>query len=210
MGTIKNIIFDFGDVLIDLDKVKFERRVKEFIGQHTVTQREKVEAIFVELEVGAISILEFTDKISDVMERKINADKMIAVYNTILLTIPEHRFDFLKEVKGKYNTYLLSNTNIIHLSWIYDYLERTYEMLDFDERFFRKTYYSHQIKMRKPNRDIYEYVLKDAGLKAEETMFIDDNADNIKMANEVGIIGILHNPKNDITTSFDKYISATV
>ena len=75
---------------------------------------------------------------------------------------------------------------------------------------FIKTYYSHIIKLRKPNRDIYEYVLKDANLVAEETMFIDDNGPNIKMANEVGIIGILHDPKIDITTAFEKYINDTI
>ena len=210
MATIKNIIFDFGDVLIDLDKVKFMKRLESFIGPCTINQRDQIENIFIELEVGAITISNFVDKISKVLERPISGDKMIAVYNSMLLHIKPERFEFLDRLKSRYNLYLLSNTNIIHLSWIYDYLDREYGMLDFDERFFVKTYYSHIIELRKPNRDIYDYVLKDADLKASETMFIDDNADNIAMANEVGIIGILHDPKIDITTSFEKYILANV
>ena len=208
MNTIKNIIFDFGDVLIDLDKEKFTNRLEKFIGATTSKQRIQLEKIFIDLEIGSITIAEMVNSIGQVIDRPISGDKMIAVYNSMLLYIKPERFRFLDELKSKYNLYLLSNTNIIHLSWIYDYLDREYDMLDFDERFFIKTYYSHLIGMRKPNRDIYEFVLEDANLVASETMFIDDNADNIKMANEVGIIGILHDPKIDITTSFEKYILA--
>ncbi len=207
MATIKNIIFDFGDVLIDLDKIKFSNRYKSLL-KPDAQQEKQLEALLIELEVGAISIVEMTDAMSKVMGRKISAEKIISVYNSMLLYIKPHRFDFLDDLKSKYNLYLLSNTNIIHLSWIYDYLDREYGMLDFDERFFVKTYYSHLIEMRKPNRDIYDFVLKDANLVASETMFIDDNEDNIKMANEIGIIGILHDPKIDITISFEKYILA--
>ncbi len=206
MSTIKNIIFDFGDVLIDLDKIKFQNRLESFLGVHTPQQRNLIEDIFIALEIGAVTIDEMNTQISDVMGRPISGDKMIAVYNSMLLYIKPERFDLLESLKSQYKIYLLSNTNIIHLSWIYDYLDREYSMLNFDERFFVKTYYSHIIGLRKPNRDIYDFVLQDANLIASETMFIDDNADNIQMAKEVGIKGILHDPKIDITTSFEKYI----
>jgi len=81
-----------------------------------------------------------------------------------------------------------------------EYLRREYDITDWDTRYFEKTYYSHLVKMRKPNEDIYNFVLSDAGIEAEETLFIDDNPANIKTAAALGWQTILHNDGRDITT----------
>ena len=112
----------------------------------------------------------------------------------MLLQIPVHRFTMLRRLKEKYNVFLLSNTNETHINWVDGYLRTVYNFTieDFDARYFHKSYYSHLINLRKPNTNIYDYVLQDAGLKAEETLFIDDNFHNIEGAKKVGLQTYLH------------------
>ena len=100
----------------------------------------------------------------------------------------------LSRLKEKYNVYLLSNTNKTHVDWVDGYLKTVYgfSIQDFDERFFHKSYYSHLIHLRKPNDNIYEFVLQNAGIRAEYTLFIDDNAHNIEGAKRIGLQTILH------------------
>ena len=85
------------------------------------------------------------------------------------------------------------------------YLGTEYGIKDWDTRYFEKTYYSHLVKMRKPNTDIYNFVLKDAEINAEETLFVDDNAANIKTAAALDWQTILHNDGRDITTVMQAY-----
>ncbi|MEO6289393.1 MAG: HAD-IA family hydrolase, partial [Ginsengibacter sp.] len=92
---------------------------------------------------------------------------------------------FLKELKKSHNTYLLSNTNAIHFNAFNIILKNETGEQSLDH-YFDKSYYSHLIGLRKPNADIFEFVLKDAGIVAGETLFIDDTKDNIISADEMG------------------------
>ena len=92
----------------------------------------------------------------------------------------------LKTLSANHNLYLLSNTNSIHLKYFQKIFTRDtgQSLLD---GYFSKTWYSHVIGLRKPNKEIYEFVLQEKNLKAEETLFIDDTSDNINAAMELGI-----------------------
>jgi FMN phosphatase YigB (HAD superfamily) len=92
----------------------------------------------------------------------------------------------LRDLKSKYKTYLLSNTNAIHLDCFTGIVKKAHGIESLDP-LFHKAYYSHLMKMRKPDPGIYEFVLKENGLKAEETIFLDDNLANLKGAASVGI-----------------------
>ena len=106
----------------------------------------------------------------------------------MLLDIPPERIDMLMKLKNKYRTFLLSNTNVIHFNYYTDNLRKAhlYESLS---DLFEKDYFSFLMNMRKPDAEIYEFVLSENGLIAEETIFIDDSILNIQGAEKVGITG---------------------
>jgi putative hydrolase of the HAD superfamily len=100
--------------------------------------------------------------------------------------IPAGRIELLRELRSKYKTYLLSNTNAIHLDCFSGMVKKAHGLESLDP-LFHKAYYSHLMKLRKPDAAIYEYVLNENGLKANETIFLDDNVANLKGAASVGI-----------------------
>ena len=180
---IKNIIFDFGDVFINLDKAATESKLYK-LGVKQVTQ----ELIhFAQLyEMGLFSTDQFTEKFLNLFPT-ISIEEFKNAWNSILLDTPKNRLDFIKELSAskKYRLFLLSNTNEMHISWIQNnWGLKTYnEFKDCFEQF----YLSHEIQLRKPNFDIYEFVLEENNLKSEETFFIDDTQQNTDTAKELGI-----------------------
>ena len=104
----------------------------------------------------------------------------------MILDIPYENIELLRQLKTKYRIFLLSNTNQIHLDKYTLDVKRAFDIDSLDV-LFEKTYYSHEMNMRKPNLDIYESVLVKSNLVAEETLFIDDSEENIKAAKKTGI-----------------------
>lgn len=189
MNKIKNIIFDYGNVIFMID---FKRT------QHTFTELgiKNVERffahtghdpIFDDFEQGKISSEEFRDGIRRITERPdLTDDQINHAWNTLLIGVPPGNHEILLKAKKKYRTFLLSNNNEIHYNWIMDYLKREYN-LPSNEVFFEKDYYSHIMKMRKPNKDIFEFVLNAHNLDPAETLFIDDSPQHIKTAASLGL-----------------------
>ena len=103
----------------------------------------------------------------------------------MLKDFPTHRLEFIQQLahEKKYQLILLSNTNELHINWIKDNVS-FYE--DFKNS-FDAFYLSHEINLRKPNPDIYQFVLDAHGLKAEDTLFIDDTEENTVTASQLGI-----------------------
>src|SRR6476661_6632050 len=163
MQNIKNIIFDYGNVIFRID---FKRT------QHSFTELgiENVEHFFAhtghdplfdEFEKGNISSAEFRDGIRRITGKPALTDQQIDdAWNTLLLGVPEGNHELLLKAKEKYRTFLLSNNNEIHYNWIMDYLKREHG-LESNAGFFERDYYSHLMGMRKPNADIFEAVLKE-------------------------------------------------
>lgn len=201
---IKNIIFDLGNVIIDLDLAKTDSELATLLGEDFIEKlkSQNKQIIFNEFEMGLCSEREFIETLQSVANQVVSYRRLVDAWNAMLLKTPLHRLEMLEKLKSEYQVFLLSNTNETHLAWVYDDLSKMYGILDFDTRFFHKPYYSHIINLRKPNTDIYEFVLKDAGLVASETLFIDDNADNIAGANKVGIKTLLHPIGHEIADLF--------
>jgi putative hydrolase of the HAD superfamily len=107
-------------------------------------------------------------------------------WNAMLLDIPVEKIKLLQDLKTKYKTFLLSNTNSIHLESFTRRLQVDHRLNNLDELFHR-VYYSQLLGMRKPDVEIYKYVLEKNGLKSDETIFLDDNPDNIQGAARAGI-----------------------
>jgi glucose-1-phosphatase len=195
--TVKNIVFDLGNVIIDLDIERTWFQLKHWLGDDYELSLKNIrpdDDIFIQFEVGKISEEEFFETLRSATEGPLSIRQLKEAWNGMLLQIPPQRFEMLARLKEQYNVYLLSNTNKTHLDWVDGYLRTVYgfTIQDFDARYFHKSYYSHLIHLRKPNENIYEYVLNDANLIASETLFIDDNVQNIEGAKRVGLQTILH------------------
>lgn len=197
---IKNIIFDFGNVLFDLDLPKIEQGMKRLFGDHfeaagACLRENKVFELY---ETGGLTTEEFVDAIRFSAPPQPSAEEIIGVWNSIFLEMPKERFDMLLQLRQKYRVFMLSNINDLHATWIDAYMLNKHGISDFQQIYFDGVYYSHLIRHRKPDTDAYEYVLSDAEIKAEESVFIDDLLPNIEAAEKVGIKGLWHEAGTDI------------
>ena len=194
MQGIKNIIFDFGNVLFDLDLPSVERNLRQLWGERFPEAAARLQSshIFELYETGGLSTEEFVDALRFAAGTPLTEEQVVGAWNSIFLQMPKARFDLLLRLRDGYKVFLLSNINELHAAWIDDYLLREHGISDFHQRYFDGVYYSHLIRLRKPGRDIYEYVLADAELRPEESVFFDDMEANVEAARQVGIRGILH------------------
>ncbi|MEM6515418.1 MAG: HAD family phosphatase [Bacteroidota bacterium] len=195
---INTIIFDFGAVFINLDK---EGSLHEFLKAAGIKSLDaEMVAVNQQYEIGQISTEEFVG-FYKVRFPHLSPTQIIDLWNCILLDFPKSRLEFIKELsaKGNYNLLLLSNTNDLHISWIKS-------NIPFYEEFkaqFNAFYLSHEIRLRKPNEDIYDFVLEKNNLKAEDCLFIDDTLENTDTAKQMGIhIWHLNEKTEDVTELF--------
>lgn len=195
---IKTLIFDFGNVFINLD---IENALKKTFEILNITEfSEEIIAFNSFYEQGLISTDEFLEFYSENFP-KLSKNELIDIWNLILKDFPKYRLDFIKELKAssQFKLILLSNTNEIHINWIK-------ENISFYENFkncFDAFYLSQEINLRKPNNDIFEFILKENTLKANECLFIDDNKDNIETANNLNFKTWHINPgTEDVITLF--------
>jgi putative hydrolase of the HAD superfamily len=203
MCKIKNIIFDLGGVIINLDMQRtinlFESfGITNFVSVYNqFTQTE----LFDRFDKGLIDEHSFFRSIKNTFHLKQSVEELKDAWNAMLLDIPPHRLVKLKMYKNRYRTFLLSNTNETHISCFETYLQREHKV-DNLSPFFEKDYYSCRLGLRKPDKEIFEFVLKKNNLNPEETLFIDDTINHIKGASSAGIRTILL-PKGD---EFEDYI----
>lgn len=201
MSEIKNIVFDLGNVLLNLNLDKTETAFRDLLQEEFETAYLKYESnrLFERLEIGRISPFEFIKGMRSATEVPLTDDEVIDGWNALLGEMPKSRIDFLKKIGQQYNIYLLSNTNAIHMMWLDEYLQDQFDMSIQDfTKLFKKHYFSFQVQMRKPDTNIYEYVIQDSGINPAETLFIDDREDNIKTAKDCGFHTYLHDPRMDV------------
>lgn len=206
-AKIKNILFDLGNVLLDLHLDKTEEAFRDLLQEEFETAYLKYEAdrLFERLEVGKITPFEFLQGMRSAADVPMSDDDIIDGWNALLGDLPMTRIDFLKELGKEYNIYLLSNTNAIHMLWLNDYLREQYDMRIQDfTNLFKKHYFSFQVQMRKPTKAIFDYVIRDAGIDPFLTLFVDDRKDNINTAREMGFQTYHHSPQADIISSLSE------
>jgi glucose-1-phosphatase len=126
-----------------------------------------------------------------------------AAWDAMLLDIPGEKLALLNTLKKRYRTFLLSNTNEIHIANFSAYLYRTYGAPDFSP-YFEKWYYSARIGMRKPDAEIFEFVLRENNLAAEETLFVDDSEQHIRTAMKLGIQAVLMDQNSSLHVALTK------
>ena len=179
MPTIKTIIFDFGDVFINLDKQATLRELRQ-LGLLEVIGLDLYH-IASEYEKGIIS----TDELTQFFKKKfpnIDIQDFIKAWNAIILDFPEYRLEFIEKLakEKNYKLILLSNTNDLHIEQVIENMSLPrYERF---KRCFNKFYLSQEIHLSKPNSAIYEN-----NLQPNECLFIDDVNDNTEGAKKLGI-----------------------
>jgi glucose-1-phosphatase len=188
LSGIKNLIFDLGGIIINIDfQLTFEAFSKAS-GKDvlSIIKKFEEEKIFARFEKGDYSERELRFLINKELNTSLSDDVIDRAWNALLMDIPMQRIEMLKALAKEHRLFLLSNTNSIHIPAVNKILLHAYgiEKLDL---LFEKVYYSYEIKMAKPDVKIYEFVLGNNDLNAGETLFIDDNADNIKGAAKAGI-----------------------
>ena len=184
---IKNLLIDFGGVLIDLDRQRCIENFKKIGFEHidSLLNMYHQQGVFMNQEKGLITSDEFRNEIRGMMGKAVSDQQIDDAWNSFLVNIPTHKLDLLLQLREKYTVYLLSNTNEIHWQWsckhVFPY--RNYQVEDY----FEKIYLSFEMKMMKPEPEIFKAIIDDVGINPEETFFIDDSDINCKVANELGI-----------------------
>ena len=197
-SKIKNIIFDLGGVIIDIDMVACLHRmealgvpVKKMMAKGdskgaTVCEGMSVSGPMELYQLGQISTHDFLHGILRYCTEGTTIQQIEDAWNSCLLSIPEERLEVVKSLHKKYNVYLLSNTNDCHWRYIEDkFFSKEGHTTD---AFFDRVFLSHEMHLAKPDKRIYEQVLKEIGAKGEECLFIDDATANLNAAAECGIM----------------------
>jgi putative hydrolase of the HAD superfamily len=180
---IKNIIFDFGDVFINLDKNATKVHLAA-LGHYQITP--ELESLAIQYEKGLITTSFFLNEAEKLLPNTLQS-QLIQAWNAIILDFPDHRLSFIKDLvnHANYRLFLLSNTNELHIQKVVEHMG-TKNYLAF-KACFEAFYLSHEIHLRKPEPEIFKMILESHALKAEETLFIDDTKEHIEAAKNLGI-----------------------
>lgn len=197
---VKHIIFDLGGVILNID---YNRPIEAFKALGIQTQYSKAQQLdlFDKLETGHLSGEEFLLELQRHATPGTTTEQIKAAWNSILLDFPLRRLQLLQQLQLHYDIYLLSNTNELHEAAFNEMLFRAcgYPTLGI---FFDKVYLSHRVGLRKPNPAIFELVLRENNLDAQETLFLDDSPQHIESAQNMGIQTILIEEERGILDIF--------
>ncbi len=197
---ITAIIFDFGDVFINLNKGAVTTAFKK-LGLKEWTP--ELDELNQQLEIGKISTFEFITGLQKHLNPDTTEAKVRNAWNAILGDFPLYRLEFLQKLKGKYRLFLLSNTDAIHIEKFEQKVGLSFAR-DFYQC-FEKVYFSFETGVRKPDEAAFNFVLEKHGLQASKTLFIDDKSDNIAAAKKLGmLVWNLAPNQEDVVNLFDK------
>jgi FMN phosphatase YigB (HAD superfamily) len=187
MQPIKNIIFDLGGVLMDIDftltHIAFERLGVQ--GFAALYNQHGADPFFADFEKGKIPVTDFFDHIRRICQCDLSNEVIRNAWNALLIGFPPERTEWLLHIGKKYRIYLFSNTNIIH----YQSFTKTFaETAKTDlNACFVKAYYSHEMGLRKPAAAAYQVIIREQGLNPAETLFMDDTLANVEAAEKEGM-----------------------
>ena len=178
---ISTIIFDFGDIFIDLDKEKCFDEFRKLGLTELHEDLKKQNSLF---EIGKITELEFIQGYQKYIPQA-SIEQIRAAWNSLIGDFPLHRLEFLQLLSKKYQLFLLSNTDSIHIS----HFEHKVGVSFYSDFYqcFEKIYFSHELKMRKPDPEIFNFIINKHDLSPKRTLFVDDRKENTDMAKSLGM-----------------------
>lgn len=182
---IHSIIFDLGGVLINLSPERTIHAFAAFTGvsNEAVRRAYATDPVFAAYEKGQITDQAFRDSVRSVFSSQVDDAEIDQCWNAMLVDFPGATLTMLQTLKQHFNTFVLSNTNTIHLKYVNEVMLQGNPL----DNWFHRGYYSHLMGMRKPELEIYTQVLQDNKLIPEKTIFLDDNEENVKAAQSLGI-----------------------
>ncbi len=188
---IKNIIFDLGGVLLNIDYNKtiaaFEQLgIPNFESLYTQAKQTKV---FDHYETGKIDSTRFVNQLKTMLPHSISKKEIITAWNAMLEDLPSERLEFLSAVNKAYNTALLSNTNPLHLEVFHEHLRLVHGQKSL-QPYFDGVYFSSDIGLRKPNAEAFIYVCNQHDYEPAQTLFIDDSLQHVEGARHAGLQSI--------------------
>lgn len=187
-STVKAIIFDFGGVIINInyqDTIEAFKAlgIDDFESMYTQAQQSD---LFNDIETGSISAQRFINGVLDYLPTGTSPNAVVSAWNAMIKDVPSKTIDLLIQLKAQgYQLYLLSNTNEIHINVALRAWDKTNHKGP--DHIFDKVYLSHEMGMRKPNKEIFEFVCKTENLVPAETLFIDDSIQHIEGATSIGL-----------------------
>ena len=184
---IRNVILDLGGVILELD-VDSTIRAFQTLGFPPMKSADIILSkypFFHEFETGKISPDDFMERLMEISGIQVSREKILEAWNAMILGFRADSVELVMRLRDQYRLFLLSNTNAIHEVYYNDQLRSEHGIGNLD-RIFEKVYYSHDLKMRKPDAEIFRYVLDDAGLTPEESLYIDDTFVHIETASGLG------------------------
>ena len=204
-SKIKNIVFDLGNVIINIDFELTYQALAALTKKDVLEVKKELDDtnLWNRYEEGLVSDEKFLEILYDALELTCSIEVLKEAWCAILMDIPQRRIDLIDDLRKKYRVFILSNTNDIHIQVINGMIKTQYGRPDL-RSLVEKAYYSYEMKMRKPDKEIYLTMLADAGMNARETLFLDDNEENIEGAKKQGIQTILVDPINSCMTEYLK------
>ncbi|MDP4129390.1 MAG: HAD family phosphatase [Bacteroidota bacterium] len=199
MDKIKNIIFDLGGVIMDIDVRKTQKAFTE-MGVKNINDyfgHGFAASFFKDHEAGKISDAAFIQKIKEEIRLDVSDELVTEAWNALLLHFPPERIALLDEIKKKYRIFLFSNTNAIHHKRFMQIYRGAFPGRGLDDH-FEKAYYSHTLGHRKPDKTGFEIIVRENQLDPAETLFVDDGYINVEGAIRAGLQGLYLPPAMSI------------
>lgn len=196
---IQSIVFDFGDIFINLDKQATLNALQKLGLQEWNATLDELNEQF---ERGEISRNAFLQGLQQQLPNA-TQDQILEAWNAVLLDFPQHRLTFLQELSKKYPLFLLSNTDSIHISYFEQQNGKSFYKAFYN--CFEKVYFSFEMGMRKPDSAIYQRVLDEQKLDPATVLFVDDKKENTDAAAKLGIkVWNLQVGQEDVTELYEK------
>jgi HAD superfamily hydrolase (TIGR01549 family) len=178
------LIFDLGNVILDIDQ---EKTIRAFtrMGLDLEALHYKM-PLFNQYEVGQMTSQSFIHILQTELHGHVSREQIIEAWNSMLIFLPDERLRILEKLKNHFRLFILSNTNSIHMQWFDTYLQETNRKVIWQD-LFEKQFLSHEIGLRKPDKMCYNHVCNDVGLLPQECIFIDDSLINVRGAEVAGL-----------------------
>ncbi len=201
------MIFDLGKVILEVDFDKTIEAFNQLAGFDTAKFYNYHNQInlFDHFETGKITATTFRNGIRALLKINASDDEIDYAWNVMLGATDLKTLKLLSKLKKKYKTFLLSNTNIIHIEAAHNYLQKAFAIKNFDP-FFHKVYYSHEIGLKKPDLMAFQIILDEHNLQATDSLFIDDKQENIIAAQKLGLQTLLMPPNEKLIDLMEAYL----
>jgi len=203
---VKNIIFDLGGVLLNIDPKKTIEAfgalgMEQLIGDKGLSYDHD---IFYQMELGQVTPDEFRDGVRQLLSANISSEEIDAAWTAMLLDFPEIRIELLRRLQKEYKIYLFSNTNAIHVEKYHSNFrnQHGFEV----STLFVKDFYSNEIGFRKPTPESFQEIIRLSGINPSESLFIDDSLQNVEAAIATGLQGFWLQPGQKIEELFLEFL----